>query len=112
MRRLLVVAILVAASPAYALDHGARINEIGLSKGADPTIQFVEVTDVFGGEPYPNAPYTLVFFDAAGIAIGTTTLTLSGAHSKWYVATAAADTAYGTTRDDTLNVSLPQNGQV
>jgi hypothetical protein len=113
MRRALVLSILVAtASPAWAVDHGARINEIGLSKAGDQTVQFIEITDTFGGEPYPNAPYRLEFFDDHAVSIGTVTLSISGQNSKWYVATAVADTAYGTTRNDLLTVALPQNGQV
>ena len=113
MRIVVVAAVLVVAvAPASAADHGTKINEVGLSKGGSSTIQFIELFDTFGAETYPNGPYKLVFFDAVGTQIGMTSLTLSGSHDHWYVATAAADTAYGTTRNDTLGTSLPQDGQV
>src|SRR5690349_17385515 len=79
-----VLAVLAIAAPAYAADHGARINEIGLSKSGDTTIQFIEILDTFGGEPYPNSPYRLEFFDTNDVSIGTTTLSLNTTATKWY----------------------------
>lgn len=114
MRQLGPVAVVVvaicAASKAYAVDHLMKIVEIGLSRSGDSTVQFIELEDPFG-ESFPNNPYTLELFDADAGSLGTVTLNVPGSTTRYLVATAAADTAYGTTADAALTVSLPADGQ-
>jgi MYXO-CTERM domain-containing protein len=109
---LVVVAMSVlVAAPVHAMDHEGRITEIQLSN-ANPAVQFIEITDqVVGGELYPNTPYSLEIFDAAGVSLGSVSLTLAGLHSKWYVATTAADNLYAPQHNDLLTIALPLNGQ-
>lgn len=99
-----------SASTAYAVDHLMKIAEVGLSKGGDPAVQFIELEDPFG-ESFPNNPYTLELFDADAGLLGSVSLTIPGGTTRYLVATAAADTAYGTTADAELTVSLPVDGQ-
>lgn len=106
-----VVIAICAASKAYAVDHLMRISEVGLSKGGDTTIQFIELEDEFG-ESFPNNPYTLELFDADGGSLGMLSLTIPASTTRYLVATAAADAAYGTTADVELTVALPTDGQV
>ncbi len=105
-----VVVSICAASKAHAVDHLMRISEIGLSKGGDTTIQFVELEDTFG-ESFPNNPYTLELFDADGGSLGTVTLAIPASTTRYLVATANADAAYGTDADAGLTVALPADGQ-
>jgi hypothetical protein len=109
------VAIVVASicTPVYAAEHLMKINELLRSKNADSTVQFVELLDLnAAGESFPNGPYKLEVFDANGVSLGVTTMTITPtpAHGR-YIATPAADTAFMTTRQDTLATSLPENGQ-
>jgi len=98
---------------AYAAEHLMKINEILRSKNADTTVQFVELFDLSAvGESFPNGPYKLEVFDAGAVSLGVTTMTITPTPATGrYIATAAADTAFATTRQDTLATVLPENGQ-
>ena len=119
MRRALVCAVIASlavlaavAAPAGASFHLNTVNEVGLAKGG-PAAQFVELFDPVA-EPYPDsfAPYSVVIFDAAGhklggVPVSTATLRAKASLTPVLVGTAAADAAFGTTRDATLPVALP-----
>src|SRR5687767_13704034 len=106
----LTTAVLLAtASPVRASDHLTRINEILLSAGGDDAVQYVEL--VGPGELFPQA-YELGVYDADGVSLGKVPLAIDSDATRHYVATGAADAAFGPNGDDELTVSLPANGQV
>jgi hypothetical protein len=109
----LVVGVLAICSStkAYALEHLMRVGEVLISKNGDTGIQFVELEDP-GLEPFPNPPYKLVLYDANATQLGSAiTLNVPANTQRVYVSTGAADTAFGTTGDAQLGVTLPANGQ-
>jgi hypothetical protein len=113
-RTWLVVAVIACAStPVFAAEHLMRINEILRSKNGDTGVQFVELKDLsIGGESFPLGPYQLEVFDAAGVSIGSTSLTITPTPATGrYIATVAADTAFATTHQDLLATVLPEHGQ-
>lgn len=114
MRRALLLALaLLAGFPAsaWAPDHVMKVMEVMTSNGGDASVQFVELLDP-NAEPFPNAPYRVVVYDAAGTRLGGTDITPFHT-SPMLIGTAAADAALGTTRDATLATPLPTTaGQV
>src|SRR3954454_128656 len=125
MRRfaaLLVGSFVVAgvwAAPAFATFHLEMANEVMLaSSGGDASVQFVELLDHGGSEEAFTpvfAPYKLVVYDAAGNKLGEHGLSADGLRSaasarrEYLVSTAAADTAFGVSGDERLDVSLPRS---
>lgn len=123
-RRVAVVTLLllagmgVLAAPASATFHLNKVNEVMLaSSSGDASVQFVEFLDKGGSsEVFPPtfSPYKLVVYDAAGNKLGEHVLSgpaLSSARAAgrpYLVSTAAADTAFGVTGDEQLDVTLPQ----
>ncbi len=66
-RRVLASLIIVGTvSPAYAIDHFARMNEILLSYGGDATKQIVEIEDL-QNESFAGGGYTLFVYEANGV---------------------------------------------
>lgn len=110
MRLATIALILASSSSAFAADHFARIGEVLVSNQGTTTSQFVELEDPFG-EGFPNTPYTLSVFDAAGQAVGTVNLTIASGTTRYLIATTTAATQFGVTANATLNVTLPTNGQ-
>jgi hypothetical protein len=108
-RGVVVALAICSGSKAYAVDHLMKINEILRSKNGDTGVQFVELEDAFG-ESFPNNPYTLEVYDANATLVGSVTLNVPASTTRYLVATAAAE--FDTNRDATLNVALPENGQV
>ena len=105
------------ASPAFATFHLEMSNEVMLaSSSGDAGAQFVELLDHGGAEEAFTpvfAPYKLVIYDAAGNKLGEHQLDPSGlraaamADSEYLISTAAADSAFGVTGDEQLDVKLP-----
>ena len=63
-------------------------------------------------EPFPSNPYAVEIYNAAGTRLGNPVqLTIAPDTQRILVGTAAADTAFGTTRDATLPATLPADGQ-
>ena len=103
--------VLASAGPAWAVDHQAIVDEVLVSKNNDTTIQFIEIQDP--GESFPNDPYHLEIYDAAGTLITGGNVNIGDVASgttRIYVSTAAADTAFGTT-GIRMTATLPANGQ-
>jgi hypothetical protein len=111
---IVAVWLVVVVSPARAAEHQMRINEIVLSKGGDATAQFVEMKDLnVSGEPFPNPQYRLDVYDTNATLVGSVPLGITPVlTTDRFAATATADAAFGVTRDDTLTVALPTDGQV
>jgi hypothetical protein len=108
--QLVVVAVAIcSASTAYALEHAMRVGEVLLSRNGSNTIQYIELQDQFQ-EPFPNA-YRLEVYNASATMIGMVALNVPANTQRMLIATAAADTSFGTTRDATLPVTLPTDGQ-
>lgn len=89
-----------------------KVNEVGLGSA-----QFVELLDS-ADESFPSGegPYRLVVFDAAGARQGAHTISSSLLQGRdntkpLLLSTAAANSAYGVSGDETLSVSLPSPGQ-
>lgn len=61
------LALTLGASPAYAVDHLARVNEVMLSNAGDPTQQFLEIEDPTG-ETFP-ASYSVTVYGADGTTV-------------------------------------------
>jgi hypothetical protein len=105
------------AAPASATFHLEMANEVMLaSDSGDSTVQFVELLDHGGSEEAFTpvfAPYKLVIYDAAGNKLGEHALDPTGlkaaamADREYLVSTAGADTAFGVTADEPLDVQLP-----
>jgi hypothetical protein len=101
--------ILLASSPALAMHHRMTIGEVLLSSGGDDGIQYIELIDP--GEPFPDDPYVLAIYDADGELLDSISFSVAASTTRMFFATAAADTEFGTTRDGTLPVALPADGQ-
>lgn len=105
---LLALAILAPAT-ASASDHLMKINEVMLSHGSAGA-QFIELFDPTA-ESFPNAPYNLVIYDAAGTEVGSVAIAAPAGGAPFLVSTAAADTALSSTGAVVLSVVLPTDGQ-
>jgi hypothetical protein len=100
-----------SSSTAFAADHLMRVGEVLVSKDNDTAIQYVELEDPVQ-EPFPSNPYAVEIYDGAGTRLGQPVqLTIDPNTQRILVGTAAADTAFGTTRDATLPATLPADGQ-
>jgi hypothetical protein len=107
----------VCAAPAFATFHLEMANEVMLaSSSGDSGVQFVELLDHGGTEEAFTpvfAPYRLVIYDAAGNKLGEHELSPSGlrdaamADREYLLSTAAANSAFGVTGDEVLDVNLP-----
>ena len=108
---LIAVVSIVLPTRAFAAFHLVKVNEVVLSDGGDPNVQYIELLDP--GEPFPPAsgPYTLQIFDVDGMNIGTVAMDIPAGSTRMLVSTAAADAFYGVTGDYVLTVALPTNGQ-
>lgn len=91
------------------------INEVLLPGSG--SAQFVELVDP-DDDPYADAgaPYRVVVYDAAGKRVGAHTISTSLLQGRdngepLLIGNAAADQKYGSHRDETLSVSLPDTGQ-
>jgi hypothetical protein len=105
---LALVLVLAYAAPASASEHVMRVNEVGLSAEGG---QFVELLDP-ASEPFPNPPYKLAVYDAAGAPVGSTPIdkaVIAGRATP--VLLASAPTVGGQARDLPLTVTLPTDGQ-
>jgi hypothetical protein len=107
-----VVLAICSSSTAFAVDHFMRIDEVLVSKDNATAIQFIELDDP-SQESFPNNPYRLELYSAQGTLLpsGTVQFNITPGTQRLYIATAAADTAFGKTRDATLPVTLPADGQ-
>src|SRR3954468_12058822 len=116
---LTLAGLALLAAPAQATFHLEMVNEVMLaSSGGDTGVQFVELLDRGGSEEAFTpvfAPYKLVVYDAAGNKLGEHGLSADGLRSaasgrrEYLVSTAAADTAFGVSGDERLDVSLPRS---
>ena len=89
-----------------------RVGEVYLANGAgSAAAQFVELEDQFI-EPFPNTPYSIQVFNAAGASVGTQQLTIPASTTRFLIATAAAATELGVTAQATLTIALPASGQI
>jgi hypothetical protein len=108
------VLLLAVPAPAGASDHRMRIDEVMLSSGGDSNARFVELNDSVD-EPFPDPPYRVVVYDTNGARTGAHTIAAQLGNrdntKPFLIATAAADAALGSTRDETLAVALPSPGQ-
>jgi hypothetical protein len=108
-----VVALLVlaVAGPARASEHDMRVNEVATSLGGNPAAQFVELLDPLN-EPFPNPPYKLAIYDAAGnpgtvVGLGDNA-SIVDSGTPMLIASAAA--GFGNA-DKTATLNLPASGQ-
>ncbi len=103
--------LLLGSSAAYAADHIAKVGEVMISKQGSTTSQFIEIEDP-AGESFPNGPYSLTLFDAAGNPTGSVALTVPAGTTRLVIASVVAKTQFGLpTATTTLTVTLPANGQ-
>ena len=113
---LLVVA--VGSSSVHAAEHLMHVSEVMLSNNNDTNIRFIELADP-GLEPFPSPPYKVVVYNAAGTLVESATLfptatvpgTIPASTQRVYVATAQSDAMFSKTRDGTLTMPLPVDGQ-
>jgi len=108
---LAVFAPLAASGPAVASDHVMRISEVLLSNGGDTASQFIELFDS-NNESFPNDPYAVAIYDADGEPLGSVAIDPPAGTGRYIVSTATADDDFAFTGDDTLDVTLPTDGQV
>jgi hypothetical protein len=115
--------IVLPAAAAQASFHRQHVNEVMLaSSTGDSNVRFVELYDG-NGEPFPlfagPTTYQLVIYDAAGNQLHAHTLSASGMASAdsntlghtprpYLISTSAADSAFGVTGDENLDVALPR----
>ena len=104
--------VLASAAPALAADHFLKVGEVMLATaGGSTAVQFIELEDP-GGEPFPNPPYVLQIFNAAGALQTTYTTTLGGATATRYIlGTTQAGIDLGFTPQTLLTSTLPTDGQ-
>jgi hypothetical protein len=112
--------VALAAPPAQASFHQARVSEVMLAAGGgDASVQFVGLLDLGGPEevfPAEFAPYKLVVYSPAGVELGEQTLSAAGLRSaaafgsRYLISTAGADSLLGTIGDERLRVALPPGG--
>jgi len=105
----LTALLLAVPSAAHAAHHRMTPSEVLLSSGGDDGIQYIELWDP--GEPFDSDPYVLAIYDVDGQLIDSVSFDVAAATTRLFVATAAADAEFGTTRDATLPVALPVEGQ-
>nr|MDQ4042137.1 hypothetical protein [Actinomycetota bacterium] len=67
-----LLAFLLLAAPAGALDHRMTVNEVATSLGGSTGNQFVELLDQ-ADEPFPFG-YRLAVYDSAGVSVGNQSL--------------------------------------
>ncbi|HTM18887.1 MAG TPA: MYXO-CTERM sorting domain-containing protein [Kofleriaceae bacterium] len=107
-----VAALLLAASPAHALQHLMHVNEVFLDDGTGA--QYIELNDS-NGEPFSNS-YELHIYDADGGEVGVVALPSVAANQTFYmVANATAVGVFGLggagANDAVLDVTLPADGE-
>src|SRR5438046_2109610 len=112
-----ILVSLALPAAAHATFHLEKVNEVMLaSSSGDSGVQFVELLDQGGSEEAFTpvfAPYKLVIYDAAGNKLGEHMLDPTGLRSAassgapYLISTPAADSAFGATGHDHLDVALP-----
>jgi MYXO-CTERM domain-containing protein len=107
---LLAALLLPSTALAQKAHHRMTPGEVLLSSGGDDAIQYIELLDA-SNESFPDGDYVLGIYDVDGVLIDSVTFGVAPSSTRVFVATAAADTEFGTTRDATLPVTLPENGQ-
>ncbi|HEY4058647.1 MAG TPA: hypothetical protein VGM39_18670 [Kofleriaceae bacterium] len=114
----MLCAVVLAAAPAFAMDHEMRVNEVLLSGTDNAASQFVEFQDP--GEMFP-ATYNFVLFDSSGTSIAAQPMIPGTGNMRMVVANDAARTEYhlttGTDADShvviiNLQSTLPAAGAV
>lgn len=106
-----LAALLLPSNALAQLQHHRMTpGEVLLSSGGDDAIQYIELVDA-SNEPFPDGDYVLGIYDVDGALIDSVTVGVTPSSTRVFVATAAADTEFETTRDATLPVTLPANGQ-
>src|SRR5688572_14430923 len=105
-----VATLAICSSTAYAAEHLMHVGEVMISNNNDTNIRFIELADP-GLEPFPNPPYKVVVYNASGNLVETVNLTVAASTQRMYIATAQADTMFAKTRDGTLTMALPVDGQ-
>jgi hypothetical protein len=117
-RRTIVATLTLAATPALANDHLARVNEVMLSSDGDAAAQFVEIEDP-AGEEFPDGGYGLFVYEADGAtqAHYQAIVIAPGATSRMTLATEAARAQFGLELEGgnpalviNLGSPLPANG--
>ncbi|MGE0869893.1 MAG: hypothetical protein AB7P03_15110 [Kofleriaceae bacterium] len=103
------IVMLMAASPAWAVEHGMKVGEVLLSNNGSTTAQYVELQDP--GESFPNDPYSLEVFDAAGGALGSQSFDVESGTTRMLYATTQAAIDFSLTPNATLTIALPASGQ-
>ncbi len=111
LRTVVAGCVLLASGSAFAADHIAKIGEVMVSNQGATTSQFIELEDP-NGESFPNTPYSMTLFDAAGTSLGSVALTVPAGTTRLVAATATAVTQFGLTGATALTIALPANGQV
>ena len=106
----LAALLLAAPTLAHASHHRMAPVEVLLSSGGDDAIQYIELEDV-ATEGFPNDDYVLAIYDVDGTLIDSVSFDVVASTTRFLVGTAAADTEFGTSRDATLPVTLPEDGQ-
>lgn len=117
-RRTIVAILTLAASPALANDHLARVNEVMLSYDGDASSQFVEIDDPTG-EEFPDGGYGLLVYEADGVTQANyqAIAIAPGTTSRVTLATPTARTQFGLELEGgnpelvfNLGSPLPANG--
>jgi hypothetical protein len=117
-RRVLASLIVVGTvSPAYAIDHFARMNEVLLSFGGDATKQLIEIEDL-QNESFAGGGYTLFVYEANGVdQAHFQNLILNPGVMRITIASSSAFTQFGLAVNNSpphiiMNLSgeLPANG--
>jgi hypothetical protein len=111
--------VLLAASPAIANDHFARVNEVMTSYGGDNTNQFIEIEDT-ANEAFAGAGYTVFVYGADGSTQAhSQNLVLSPGTMRITIASEAAFNQFGLDLDQsppdmTINLAdtIPAAGTV
>ena len=99
-----IVLVLEAARAASGAFHASVINEVATSVGGDPGQQFVEIAMVTAGQTQV-AGTVLAAFDAQGVYIADVLVVpqdVSGAATRWLMATARLQQQRGITADFTI----------
>ena len=99
-----IVLVLEAARAASGAFHASVINEVATSVVGDPGQQFVEIAMVTGGQTQV-AGTVLAAFDAQGVYIADVFVVpqnVSGAATRWLMATARLQQQRGITADFTI----------
>src|SRR5688572_695468 len=113
IRTIGAVAILAIGSPALASEHQMKVGEVLLGNGINGSAsQYIELEDP-GVEDFPNSPYELVIYDAAGDPVGSPiSLPITAGETRLWIATDQAVTDFSpAVRDVELTETLPNPGQ-